>query len=66
MSRLSVLFMCFLCAFCVPFMCFYVLLCALYGLLGAIALQFVIIHVYLYPIITLIVCALYEHFSRYE
>ena len=48
----------FLCAFHVLFMCF---LCALYGLLCAITLQFVII--YLYHVILLIVCALYEHIS---
>ena len=46
------------------FMCFSLcFLCALYGLLCAITLQFVI---YLYHIILLIVCALYEHFSRSE
>ena len=61
-------YLCFLCAFYVLFMCFlcafYVFFCALYGLLCAITLLFVII--YFYHIISLIVCALYEHFSRSE
>ena len=54
-------YLCFLCVSYVLFMCFF---CSLYGLLCAITLLFVII--YLYHIISLIVCALYEHFSRSE
>ena len=57
-------YLCFLCAFYVLFMSFLCVFCTLYGLLCAITLLFIII--YLYHIISLIVCALYEHFSRSE
>ena len=53
-------YLCFLCAFHALFMCF----CALYGRLCATTLQFVIID--LCHIKLLIVCALYEYFSRNE